>query len=214
MVKTVFKILVALVSTGIWLGSLSIPAQSATAELSDADRAALARVETYLNGIQSLRARFLQVAPDGSLSQGRFFLKRPGRLRFEYDPPTPLLVITDGVWVVFYDKEIDQVSRVPLASTPLAVLVRETVDLSQDIHIDRVQRAADGITITISDPEQPDIGSIILFFADEPLRLKRWWLKDAQGQETAIVIHDAESNVTLKPELFFFFDTDQQDQNN
>jgi len=211
-VKTIFKFL-ALAAFAYWLIVPALHAEGA-AVLSEADRDAVARVEAYLNGIQSLRARFLQVAPDGSLSQGRFFLKRPGRLRFEYDPPTPLLVITDGVWVVFYDKEIDQVSRVPLASTPLAVLVRETVDLSQDIQIDRVERAADGITITISDPEQPDTGSIILYFADKPLRLKRWRLKDAQGQETAIAIHDAERNVALKPELFFFFDKEQQDQNN
>ena len=213
MVKIVLKFLLPLTLAAIGLGAPPVQAESAAA-LADADRAALARVERYLNDVQSLRARFLQIAPDGSLSQGRFFLKRPGRLRFEYDPPTPLLVITDGIWVIFYDHEIDQVSRVPLSSTPLEVLVREHVDLSQDVQIDNVQRSADGITITISDPEQQDTGTITLFFADNPLRLERWWLKDAQGQETAIVITDAETNVALKPELFFFFDKDQQDQNN
>ena len=123
-VRIVLKFLVPLALAAIVLGAPPVQAASA-AVLSDADRAAVARVERYLNDIQSLRARFLQVAPDGSLSQGRFFMKRPGRLRFEYDPPTPLLVITDGIWVIFYDHEIDQVSRVPLSSTPLEVLVRE-----------------------------------------------------------------------------------------
>ncbi len=213
MVKIVLKYLLPLAVATIGLGSPPVQAEHAAA-LTQADRAALARVESYLNDIQSLRARFLQVAPDGSLSQGRFFLKRPGKLRFEYDPPTPLLVITDGIWVIFYDREIDQVSRVPLSSTPLEVLVRERVDFGRDTHIDQVQHLAEGISITLSDPEQEDAGTITLYFADKPLRLQRWWLKDAQGQETAIVITDAETNVDLKPELFFFFDKDQQDQNN
>ncbi len=178
--KIVLKILATLALAAIGLGSPPVRAESAAA-LADADRAALARVERYLNDVRSLRARFLQIAPDGSLSQGRFFLKRPGRLRFEYDPPTPLLVITDGIWVIFYDHEIDQVSRVPLSSTPLEVLVRERVDLSRDIQIDKVQRLADGITIAISDPEQQDSGTITLFFADKPLRLQRWWLKEPSG---------------------------------
>ena len=178
----------------------------AAAPLSEQDLADVARVEAYLNSIQTLKARFLQVGPDGGLSEGNFYLRRPGRLRFEYDPPIPVLMVADGTWVVFYDSEIEQVTRVPLNSTPLAVLVRDPIRLQGSVTVTRVERATGTLRLTLLDSDEPDEGSITLVFSDRPLALRQWLVRDPQGLETTIAMSQAQYNLILDPALFVFFE--------
>ncbi len=178
----------------------------AAAPLSEQDLADVARVEAYLNSIQTLKARFLQVGPDGGLSEGNFYLRRPGRLRFEYDPPIPVLMVADGTWVVFYDSEIEQVTRVPLNSTPLAVLVRDPIRLQGSVTVTRVERATGTLRLTLLDSDEPDEGSITLVFSDRPLALRQWLVRDPQGLETTIAMSKVQYNLILDPALFVFFE--------
>ncbi len=179
---------------------------AAAAALSDLDLADIARAEAYLNSIQTMKARFIQVGPEGGLSEGNFYLRRPGRLRFEYDPPIPVLVVADGTWVVFYDSEINQVTRLPLGSTPLAVLLRDEIRLRGSVTVTEVERATGTLRITVLDTDAPDQGTITLVFSDRPLALRQWLVRDPQGLDTSIALSQTQYNLILKPELFVFFE--------
>ncbi|HYM32488.1 MAG TPA: outer membrane lipoprotein carrier protein LolA [Candidatus Cybelea sp.] len=170
------------------------------------DGADLARVEGYLNGIQSLEAKFTQFAPDGSLSSGRLYLRRPGRIRFEYDPPVPILVVADGVWVVYHDKELNQTTRVPLGSTPLSILVRDTIKFGGEVAVKRIERSPGALRVSLYDPAKPKDGQLMLVFSDQPLTLHKWTLTDAQGQDTTVSLDQVQTNVDLKNTLFVFHD--------
>ncbi len=184
---------------------------AAAAALSDLDLADIARAEAYLNSIQTMKARFIQIGPQGGLSEGNFYLRRPGRLRFEYDPPIPVLVVADGTWVVFYDSEINQVTRLPLGSTPLAVLLREEIRLRGSVTVTEVERATGTLRITVIDTEAPDQGTITLVFSDRPLALRQWLVRDPQGLETSIAMSQIQFNLILEPNLFAFFEPIDED---
>ena len=95
--------------------------------LSDADRADIARIERYLNDIRTLKTKFNQTNPDGSATSGTIYVQRPGRMRVEYDAPNPVLVVSTGVWLIYNDKRLGQVSYLPLNSSPAAFLVRDSL---------------------------------------------------------------------------------------
>lgn len=174
--------------------------------LTSAEQADIDRVESYLNGIKSLSARFVQIGPGGELARGQLYMRRPGRLRFEYDPPTPILIVADGLWLVMHDKELGQVNRFPLYETPLGVLVAKEVDLSKGVDVRRVERKAGILRVTVTDTDHPDEGSLTIAFSDPPLLLRQWNVLDAQGGITNVSLNDVHINVPLKPELFTFVD--------
>ena len=131
------KVLLALVvATGLTVGLHGM----AWAELSAKDKADIARVEDLLNSINSLQAHFTQLSDNGGTAEGVFYLQRPGRLRFEYDPPTPILIVGTGKTIVFYDSRLGQVTYVPIKSTPLAFLVDQNISFSGDTKVVRIDR--------------------------------------------------------------------------
>jgi len=184
---------------------LAAPAAPAAA-LSERDRADISRAESYLNGIQSIRARFVQVAPNGGLAEGQFVMQRPGRLRFEYAPPSPILVVGDGRYLVFYDSRLDQVSRIALSRTPLKVLLAETINFDGRVGVDRVERTPGVLRLVVLDRERPKDGAVTLVFSVAPLLLRQWLVKDPKGLVTSIYLSQMEVNPELEPELFVFVD--------
>jgi outer membrane lipoprotein-sorting protein len=122
---------------GLMLLALAVPAmgraQTHAAVLSDADQASVEAVGRYLNGLRTLRAHFVQVGPDGATTQGSMWLERPGRMRFEYDKPSPLLLVAGHGTVVFHDSSLDQTTNIPVGQTPLGLLLADTVALSGDV---------------------------------------------------------------------------------
>jgi outer membrane lipoprotein-sorting protein len=187
-------------------GTFILAAPTAGAAVSVQDKADLTRVESYLNGIKSLDAKFLQIAPDGSLSEGKLYLLRPGRIRFEYAPPSPILVVADGTWIVFHDDELKQTTRVPLGSTPLSILMRDKVALDGAVTVKRVERQPGSLRVTLFDTDKPKEGQLTLVFSDQPLMLKQWVVEDAQGQSTTVALDKMETNVDFKQSLFVFHD--------
>ncbi len=173
-------------------------------DLSPQDRADIARVTDYLNGIRSLTAGFIQASPSGKLATGRLYLRRPDRLRFEYDPPSPLLLVGDGLWLILHDRELEQVSRWPIQKTPLGVLVAETVDLTERVRVTKVERKLGGLSLTFIDPEAPEEGSVMVVFSDPPLTLRQWRVIDARGLATDLSLREPKVNVPLEAELFTF----------
>ncbi len=170
------------------------------------DAADLARIEAYLNGIHTLQAHFLQVAPDGAMSEGTAWLERPGRMRFQYDPPAPFLLVAAHGNLVFEDRSIDQISNVPLALTPLGILLADHVSLSGDVRVVGFQRLPGQLQVTLVRSASPQDGSLTLLFTDNPLALRQWTVLDAQRRETRVTLYNVEQGLNIDPKLFDFVD--------
>ena len=162
----------------------------------------LARISAYLNGITTLTGDFVQIDPDGILSEGRFFMRRPGRIRFEYSAPNPALVVSDGFWVGVIDKRYDSVTRYPLSETPLNLILKEDVNLAQEGAITRIERSDGQMRIHAQDPGNPDRGKIIMVFGDNPLELGQWIVEDPQGGATTVALSDTRAGVDVPGNLF------------
>ncbi|HLN25050.1 MAG TPA: outer membrane lipoprotein carrier protein LolA, partial [Patescibacteria group bacterium] len=148
---------VAAALLGLCVG-LAVIAPAAAAPLSPGEKAEVSKAEQYLNDVTTLRARFLQASASGATAEGTMFLSRPGRMRLEYDPPSPILVIADGSYLIYYDKDLQQVSYVDLDSTPAGVLVQPQVKLDgDDQQVTKVVHQTGILQLTVikrSDPSQ------------------------------------------------------------
>ena len=187
------------------LGSASALAQPAF-QPTPQDRADMGRIETYLDGLRSLKAHFLQVAPSGAISQGTAWLERPGRMRFQYDPPSPLLLVAGHGLVVFHDKSLDQTTNIPLGRTPLGILLADHVHLQGDVTVTGMQRLPGQIQVSLVRTASPGDGTLTLIFADNPLTLRQWTVLDAQRQETRVTLYNVETGGQFDPKLFEFID--------
>ena len=167
---------------------------------------AVIQIESYLNSIKTLSARFLQVDSDGNVTNGQLYLRRPGRLRFEYDDPSPLLIVADGIWLILHDRELGQVSRYPLYESPLGALVDEPVNLREKVEVVRVEQGLGVLRIMVVDRANPDEGWIDITFTEPPLLLRQWKVRDAQGGTIELSLTDIRVNQKLDPNLFFFED--------
>lgn len=171
-------------------------------ELSAQDHADIARVEAYLNQLTTLKSRFVQIASTGNLANGTFYLSRPGRMRFEYDPPTPVLMVADGTWLIFQDLELEQVSHLPLSRTPLGVLVDETVKLSDKLDVLQVDRGPKVLRVRMRMKEDPDAGEVQLIFSEAPMMLRQWVVTDAQEVQIRVTLQNIVFGVPLSDDLF------------
>jgi len=169
--------------------------------LSTEDRADLERVSTYLQSIDDLQGNFLQIGPDGSLAEGNFYLRRPGRLRFEYNPPTKLLVVADGTWVAVRDG-FSPVQRYPLGSTPLGLLLAKKPNLTDGARVLNVERETGLLRVTMADRSGEAPGKIMLVFQQPQLALRQWVVTDAQGLETTVALRNVQSGVRADNALF------------
>lgn len=177
--------------------------------LSPQDQADIERIEAYLNSIHTLRARFLQVAPDGRLSQGTAWLARPGHLRFQYDPPSTILLVTSYGQLVFEDRSINQVTQIPLSRTPLGILLANQVRLSGAVTVTGIQRLPGQLEVSMVRTATPGEGSLTLIFSENPLALRQWTLVDAQRRATHVTLSDVETGIRLNLGLFEFVDPRQ-----
>jgi len=194
------------------LGLLALPVPPALAAppraavLSADDRADVQRVEQYLNGIHSLAARFQQFAQDGGTAGGRVYVARPGRMRFEYEAPSPILLLADGTWVVYIDNQLKQVSYLPIGSTPAWFLLRDNISLADGVTITKFERGPGVIRISLVENKSPENGQLTLTFADKPLELRQWTIVDQQGKSTTVVLNDTRFGVPIDPKAFTFVD--------
>jgi len=172
------------------------------------DRAGtVARVESYISGISTIQAKFNQVAPDGSVQTGTFYLQRPGKMRWQYNPPTPVLLVSDGDTITYYDSDLGQVNYIALDDTLAGFLARKDVRLeSAATKITDFKAEADVIRITIVERTDPSKGALTLEFVDRPLQLKFMTVKDASGNVTRVQLQGAEYGMKLDPALFVFKD--------
>ncbi|MFN3558452.1 MAG: LolA family protein [Brevundimonas sp.] len=189
------------------LGSAAVAAIAALpahaqAGLSAEDQATLRQAQTYLQGLTSAQGTFTEVSGPQSRA-GRFYLQRPGKMRFEYTNPAGLLVVADGYNVKRYDPRLNNFQQVPLGQTPLSTFLARNVRLDQGVRIDRVTRMQSGaFAITARDARRPNDGQIILSFAGSPVRLYEWTIIDAQGARTTTRLTTLQPASGLAASLF------------
>lgn len=166
----------------------------------------IGRIELYLSRLTTIVSDFTQVAPDGALVNGKFFLKRPGKMRWQYNPPTPVLMVANGSELVYYDYELQQVSYIPLDSSLVSFLGRERIIFGNDVGITRFENAANALRIEVAQRAKPTEGKLLLEFSDKPLTLRSIVVTDATGQITTIALQNAQFGAKIDPALFIFKD--------
>jgi outer membrane lipoprotein-sorting protein len=181
-------------------------AQAPAPALSPQDQADIGRVEAYLNSIHTLKARFQQIAPNGQPSGGQAWLQRPGRMRFQYDPPAPFLLVAGHGLLVFHDSQLQQTSNIPLGRTPLGLLLQDNLRLSGAITVTQITRYPGQLQVTLFRTATPSDGTLTLIFADNPLALRSWTVVDAQRRETRVSLFDIVLGGTFEQSLFTFID--------
>lgn len=172
------------------------------ASLSPDDQSLVDRASTYLDGINAVRGRFEQTDARGQVTAGALYLKRPGLARFAYDPPSSLLVVSDGRTVTVIDPRLKTTNRYPLSFTPLSVLLSRHVRLDRGVAISRVTRLDGGFAIAAYESGHRAQGQVVMTFRDNPLRLSAWTMVDAQGQMTEVRVTELKAVPGLDPALF------------
>ena len=194
-------------------GARAQPGPPLPAKLSAQDQADVARVEAYLNALHTLHARFQQVAPDGGLSGGQAWIDRPGRMRFQYDKPSPFLLVGGHGLLVFHDSQLQQTSNIPIGRTPLGLLLGDDLKLAGDVTVTGVTRYPGQLQVTMLRTATPGDGTLTLVFADNPLALRSWMVVDAQRKETRVSLYDVQLGGSFDQSLFSYVDPRSFDTN-
>ena len=181
---------------------LGVPAAAALRDPPTARSADVAQIESYLNGLRSLRADFVQINPDGASVTGKLYYERPDKMRLDYDPPSELLIIANGLTLVYHDRRLKQESRLFTSSTPLGFLLEDEIRLEGEVTVTDLERQGGELRVTLVQTDEPAQGSITLAFAEQPFALRRWTVVDPQGYGTHIMLERLETDVRLDGELF------------
>jgi outer membrane lipoprotein-sorting protein len=175
----------------------------ATTALDPKQRAIIDRVSNYLSSVQTLVGKFVQVGPDGSRSEGQFYIQKPGKVRFEYNPPSPIEVIADGQSVVVRNRTLATQDLYPLSQTPLRFLLAEHLNLLKDTNLVAVY--ADDVFITVVVEEKNGIvgtSRMMLMFSATDMQLKQWTVTDPQGFDTTVAVYNLDASKRPDPSLF------------
>ena len=181
-------------------------AAPAPALLTPQDTLELQRIAAYLNGIRTMTADFQQVANNGAVSTGRLWISRPGRMRFQYNPPDPIVLLADATSVYYWDKQLDQVSKYDLRQTPAWFFLRDPISFGPDVTVTQFEQVGNVVRVTIIETAQPDAGSLTLVFIENPLTLRQWIVVDQEGKTTAVSLSDLQFGMALDPRLFQYQD--------
>lgn len=182
--------------------TLAAAAAPVPAALSPQDTLQLQRIAAYLNSIRTMTAQFQQIANNGGLSTGQLWVARPGRMRFEYQPPHPITLLADSNSVYYWDKELNQTSKYELRSTPAWFFLRDPISFGGDVVVTRFEHAAGVTRVTVVESAQPDAGSLTLVFTENPLTLRQWIVVDQQAKTTTVTLSGLQFGMALDPKLF------------
>jgi outer membrane lipoprotein-sorting protein len=166
-------------------------------------KAQAARVSSYLSSLSTLVGNFVQVGPDGTKTKGDFYIQKPGKVRFEYDPPTPIAMIADGSSLAVRDRKLATQDIYPLSQTPLRYLLSDRIDLMKDTNVVNVQADDQYISVTIEE-KSAIIGTsrLMLMLGAKDNQLKQWTVTDPQGYDTTVAVYNLDTSKKLDPNLF------------
>ncbi len=180
-----------------------MPGLSYAQPVSVAQRAAsIASLSRSINAITRIQGRFLQTNPDGSTIGGRFWLQRPGKVRFEYDVPSPLLLISDGATVSLQDRRLRTTDRYPLRKTPLYFLLKGNVSLEKDVLVTGVENRGGMTIMAVRDKAREADGELTIIYDDIANQLREWAIADRQGRVTRVRLVDVSTGGTINQTLF------------
>ena len=164
-------------------------------------------MESFLSLLTTIKADFEQVAPSGETASGTFYLQRPGKMRWEYNPPSPILLVSNGKTITYYDAEMDQINYISLDETLAGFLANESLKLNTDAtELVGFEVSPGAVRATIRQRENPENGTLTIEFTDKPLVMKQLIITDAGGNETRIALSGAEYGKKLDRSLFIFKD--------
>jgi len=222
MLKIILPIVLAstLIGTAAAQSSKSAPAQAYSgktqynAAFTDPAnvRADLARIDASMNATHSFQGNFLQISPNGEVSRGEIWLQRPGRVRFEYEAPNPLLIVSDGVTLVQNDRLLETFDRVPLSATPLNYFLKENINLANDTEVTALQKFPGQWIVTARDGSGQQEGAITLIFNSETLALQTWIITDDFGGQTRVQLSNLQYNGQIDPRQFVLRENDRRDR--
>ncbi|HZX82142.1 MAG TPA: outer-membrane lipoprotein carrier protein LolA [Reyranella sp.] len=160
------------------------------------------QIEQYFNGIKSLKARFVQSNPNGSVVQGTLYVRRPGRMRFEYDAPSQLKIVADGYQVTMWDNATRDFGQWPIGWTAASFLVKDPLVLSGDLQVEKLERVNGMLEATMSQARKPQEGKVIVRLAENPLLLRGWTIVDNRGNRVTVSLSDMQIGLQLADSLF------------
>jgi outer membrane lipoprotein-sorting protein len=166
-------------------------------------KALLDKVNTYFNSVTTLVGKFVQVGPDGSKTEGQFYMQKPGKIRFEYDPPSPIELISDGDTVAVRDRKLATQDIYPLSQTPLKFLLSDKLDLMKDANVVGVYQDELFVTVVIEEKNVlAGTNRLMIMFGKKDTQLKQWTVTDPQGYDTTVAVSDLDTSKKPDPKLF------------
>ncbi|WP_395712597.1 outer membrane lipoprotein carrier protein LolA [Reyranella sp.] len=185
--------LTAVLATILLALGASLPAQAQTG---------VPELEKYINSIRTMKARFVQSNPNGSVVQGNLYVRRPGRMRFEYDAPSQLKIVADGYQVTMWDPATRDFGQWPIGWTAASFLVKDPLSLSGDLRVEKIDRVNGLLEFTMFQTRKPKEGKVIVRLAENPLVLRGWTIIDERGHQVTVSLNDTQTNVQLADSLF------------
>ena len=182
---------------------LTAMALAVYAGAASAQQLSLGQISNYLNTLQTAQGGFTQINGDGTLSTGQIYIKRPGRIRFEYNPPEQSLVMASGGQLAIFDPRSNTgAERYPLNQTPMSIILRPNVDLEGEQMVTNVTSDGTTTTVTAQDPDNPQYGNIQMVFTANPIELRQWIVTDDTGRQTTVILNDLVSGGGISDTLF------------
>jgi outer membrane lipoprotein-sorting protein len=192
----------ALLLAGIML-TIAVQASAAKSiELTPKQAASIQEISTYINGFTTLQGDFTQVSPKGKMSKGIFYISKPGKMRFEYAPPNPFLIVADGKWLTVKNRKKEKGDQYPLSQTPLRLVLNQGVDLIRDTNILAYEEADGLATLTLEDKDDVLGGKLILVFDRKRRALQQWIVVDSKGRQTTVSLENIVAGIDPDPKLF------------
>ena len=196
------------IATAIGLGAISslvfLPSPVHAQSSEEIAPETIEKIENYLAGITTLKADFVQISSDGGAAEGKLFMERPGKMRFEYNPPAQILLVATGHDFIYYDKEINAPTYLDIDETPAGIILAENISLTDKVKIVDYRRTAETIRVELVRKSDPGAGSVTLVFSEKPMQLRQWNVTDPTGIETTVTLFNAKEGMSLDPELFKF----------
>jgi outer membrane lipoprotein-sorting protein len=192
----------ALLLAGILL-TIAVQASAAKSiELTPKQAASIQEISTYINGFTTLQGDFTQISPKGNKSKGIFYISKPGKMRFEYAPPNPFLIVADGKWLTVKNRKKEKGDQYPLSQTPLRLVLNQGVDLIRDTNILAYEEVDGLATLTLEDKDDVLGGKLILVFDRKRQALQQWIVVDSKGRQTTVSLENIVAGIDPDPKLF------------
>lgn len=183
----------AVLSAAVLLFAATLPSQAQTG---------VPELEKYFNSMRTLKARFVQSNPNGSINQGTLYVRRPGRMRFEYDPPSQLKIVADGFQVTMWDPATKDFGQWPIGWTAASFLVKDPLSLSGDLRVEKLDRVNGLLEATMSQAKRPQDGKVVVRFAENPMQLRGWTIIDNRGNQVTVSLTEMQTGMQLADSLF------------